>query len=94
MDVDRPPAMVVIGDSDFVTNAYVNFSGNRDFLLNALHWLAEEDDLIAIAPKAASFEPMVLTSNQAAILLYVQVILVPAVVFGIGAYVWQKRRRL
>ena len=94
LDVNRPPAMVVIGDSDFVTNAYVNFSGNRDFFLNALHWLAEEGDLISIAAKAAAFEPMVLTRNQARIVLYVQVFLLPGAVFGLGAYVWQRRRRL
>jgi ABC-type uncharacterized transport system involved in gliding motility auxiliary subunit len=86
--------MVVIGDSDFVTNAYVNFSGNRDFFLNALHWLAEERDLISISATAASFEPMVLTRNQAQILLYVQVLLLPSIVFGLGVFVWQKRRRL
>ena len=90
----RPPSMVIMGDSDFVTNAYVNFSGNRDFFLNALHWLAEERDLISISATAASFEPMVLTRNQAQILLYVQVILLPGIVFGFGAYVWQRRRRL
>ena len=90
----RPPSMVIMGDSDFVTNAYVNFSGNRDFFLNALHWLAEERDLISISATAASFEPMVLTRNQAQILLYVQVLLLPGVVFGFGAFVWQRRRRL
>lgn len=90
----RPPSMVVIGDSDFVTNAYVNFSGNRDFFLNSLHWLAEEADLISISATAASFEPMVLTKNQAQTLLYVQVLLLPGLVFGLGTYVWQRRRRL
>ena len=94
LNKDRPPAMVVIGDSDFVTNAYVNFSGNRDFFLNTLHWLAEERDLISISATAASFEPMVLTRNQAQILLYVQVLLLPSIVFGLGVFVWQKRRRL
>ncbi len=90
----RSPSMVIMGDSDFVTNAYVNFSGNRDFFLNALHWLAEERDLISISATAASFEPMVLTRNQAQILLYVQVIFLPGIVFGFGAFVWQRRRRL
>jgi len=90
----RPPTMVVIGDSDFVTNAYVNFSGNRDFFLNSLHWLAGEEDLISISPTAASFEPMVLTRNQLQIMFYVQILLLPGVVFGFGAYVWQRRRRL
>ncbi len=94
LNKQRPPAMVVIGDSDFVTNGYLNFSGNRDFFLNALHWLAEEGDLISISPTVASFEPMVLTRNQSQILLYVQVLLLPGLVFGLGAYVWQRRRRL
>jgi len=94
VDVKRPPSMVVIGDSDFVTNAYVNFSGNRDFFLNSLHWLAEERDLISISAKVQDFEPMVLTRNEAQILLYIQVLIVPGIVFGFGIYVWQRRRRL
>ncbi|MBQ27793.1 MAG: hypothetical protein CMH81_06605 [Nitrospiraceae bacterium] len=93
-NTDRSPTMVVIGDSDFVTNASVNFSGNRDFFLHALHWLAERGNLISISPTVASFTPMVLTRNQLQIVLYVQVLLLPGVVFGLGAYVWQRRRRL
>ena len=35
--------VVLVGDSDFASNAFLNLSGNRDFFLNTLSWLAEEE---------------------------------------------------
>ena len=46
--------IVLIGDSDFASNGFLNLSGNRDFFLNTLSWLAEEENLIAVRPKEAS----------------------------------------
>ena len=36
--------IVLLGDSDFAGNEFVNLSGNRDFFLNTLSWLAEEEN--------------------------------------------------
>ena len=45
------PAIVVIGNSTFATNAFVNFPGNSDFFLHTAAWLAEERDMMAIVPR-------------------------------------------
>ncbi len=45
---------VIIGDSDFSSNAYVDLVGNRDLFLNAINWLISEEHLIAIRPKKKS----------------------------------------
>lgn len=34
--------LVVFGDVDFASNAYLNLSGNSDLFLNTVSWLAEE----------------------------------------------------
>src|SRR5207247_875127 len=47
----RQPAVLLVGDSDFASNAFLHFSGNTDFILHAVAWLAEEKDLVTIAPK-------------------------------------------
>jgi len=39
--------LAVFGDSDFATNRYYYLSGNGNFFLNAVNWLAEEADLIS-----------------------------------------------
>jgi len=90
----RRAALVVVGNSTFATNAYVNFPGNTDFLLHALGWLAEERELISITPKEPAFRPFVPNPTQERALLYVQVLLIPLVTFVGGMIVWRRRRRL
>jgi ABC-type uncharacterized transport system involved in gliding motility auxiliary subunit len=88
------PAIVVIGNSSFATNAFLNFPGNMDFFLHAAGWLAEERDLIAISPKEPGLHPFTPNPMQERALLYLQVFLLPAVTFLCGMLVWRKRRRL
>lgn len=88
------PAIVIIGNSTFVTNAYFNFPGNSDFFLHATGWLAEDRDLIAIAPKEPALRPFTPNPLQERALLYVQVIALPLITLVTGILVWRKRRRL
>lgn len=88
------PAIVLIGNSTFATNAFLNFPGNQDFFLHTLGWLAEERDLISITAKEPALRPFVPNPMQERLLLYLQVVLLPAVTFLVGIQVWRKRRRL
>ncbi len=88
------PAIVVVGNSTFATNAYLNFPGNTDFFLHAVGWLAEERDLISITPKEPALRPFIPNPIQDRMLLYVQVLFLPAATFVLGMLVWRKRRRL
>lgn len=88
------PAIVVVGNSTFATNAYLNFPGNTDFFLHAAGWLAEERDLISITPKEPALRPFIPNPIQDRMLLYVQVLFLPAATFVLGMLVWRKRRRL
>ncbi len=90
----RRAALVVVGNSSFASNAYINFPGNTDFLLHALGWLAEERELISITPKEPAFRPFIPNPVQERILLYVQVLFLPSLTFLWGLTVWRKRRRL
>lgn len=88
------PAIVVIGNSTFATNAFLNFPGNSDFFLHTAGWLAEERDLIAIGPKEQALRPFTPNPLQERTLLYLQVVLLPALAIIAGIMVWRKRRRL
>ena len=90
----RRPAIVIVGNSSFASNAYVNYPGNTDFLLHALGWLAEERDLISITPKEPAFRPFIPNPAQERTLLYVQVLALPAITLFWGLSVWRRRRRL
>lgn len=87
-------AIVVIGNSTFASNAFVNFPGNSDFFLHTVAWLAQDRDMISIGPRDQVFRPFVPNPLQERTLLYVQVIFLPALVLIAGVQVWRKRRRL
>ncbi len=88
-----PSRMVVVGDSDFVTNAYLSLSGNHDFVLNILHWLSQDDRFISIHPREPEFKPLFLASPQRTFLLLVSVVGMPlaALLFG-GITQWFRKR--
>lgn len=88
------PAIVLIGNSTFATNAFFNFPGNSDFFLHTAGWLAEERDLISIAPREPALRPFMPNPTQERALFYIQVVFLPVLTFLTGLLVWKKRRRL
>jgi ABC-type uncharacterized transport system involved in gliding motility auxiliary subunit len=86
--------IVLVGDSDFAANEFVNLSGNRDFFLNTLSWLAEEENLIAVRPKESRSAPVFLTGAQGQVLFLVPVVLIPlaVIVAGVGAVARRRGR--
>jgi ABC-type uncharacterized transport system involved in gliding motility auxiliary subunit len=88
------PAIVVIGNSTFASNAFVNFPGNSDFFLHAAAWLAQDREMITIGPRDQALRPFVPNPAQERALLYLQVFFLPSVVLVAGVNVWRKRRRL
>ena len=49
--------LVVLGTSNLAANQFINLQGNRDFFLNTVSWLAEQEDQISIRPKDARQTP-------------------------------------
>jgi len=93
---ETPPApesrVAVIGDSDFAANLGLGVPGNRDLFMNAVNWLAQQEGLIAIRPRAADDRRITLTAQRTTALFWMSVVLVPALVFGTGIYTWSRRR--
>jgi len=90
----RQPAVLLVGDSDFASNAFLDFSGNTDFILHAVAWLAEEKDLVTIAPKDTTLGTLLLTATQSNALFALQVLGLPGFFLLAGFAVWRHRRRL
>jgi ABC-type uncharacterized transport system involved in gliding motility auxiliary subunit len=84
--------IVLVGDSDFAANEFVNLSGNRDFFLNTLSWLAEEENLIAVRPKESRSAPVFLTAAQNQVVFLVPVVLIPLTLIVAGVVVVARRR--
>lgn len=93
---DKKPAvghLVVIGDSDFAANAHLNQAGNRDLVLNAVGFLAEEKDQITIRPKQQASQPLLLQPEQALVAFLAPVVVLPLGFILAGVLVVLKRRR-
>jgi hypothetical protein len=89
----RYARIVVFGDSDFSSNAYLGLSGNKDLILNTIGWLAEEEDLIAVRAKNPVSQPVVLNMRQGRTVFWLPVVGLPAIVGCIGVLVLMRRRR-
>lgn len=72
--------IVVVGDTDFVSNALLEVQGNRDFALNVVNWLAEAENRITIRPKDAAGQPIMLGQGQGR---QIQLLLILAIPFAV-----------
>ena len=91
----QSPRIVAVGDSDFVSNSFIRFSGNKDFFLNIINWLAQEEGLISISrPKAAKIGTIIINQRIGNTYFYLTVVTFPLIIFLAGTLVWFRRRRL
>lgn len=84
--------LVVVGTSNLAANQFINLQGNRDFFLNTVSWLAEQEDLLSIRPKDSKQSPIFLTSQQAQMVFLVPVVFVPGLVLVGGVLTFMRRR--
>lgn len=92
-DAPRPESrVVVIGDSDFAANFILGFQGNRDFFMNVVNWLAQQENLIAIRPREPDDRRVTLTAEQQWRILLLSLVVIPLAIFGTGIYSWWRRR--
>jgi ABC-type uncharacterized transport system involved in gliding motility auxiliary subunit len=85
--------MVVIGNSDFAAVPYFQMQGNGNLFLNMVSWLAQEEDLISIRPKAPEDRKMIMSAGQQRALEILVLIILPGAVLVSGIIVWTRRRR-
>ena len=90
----KPPEtrVVVMGDADFASNVAINISGNRDFFMNIVGWLSQQENLIAIRPKEAGDSRLTLTNDQAQRIAWLALFLLPGAILALGVYTWWRRR--
>lgn len=86
--------IAVFGSADFVSNVFLEFSGNRDFFLNTLNWVSGDENLISIRPKKLNAGNLTITSRQVDLIFIIIVVIIPAVILFSGVAIWWKRRVL
>jgi ABC-type uncharacterized transport system involved in gliding motility auxiliary subunit len=83
---------VVVGSSGWVANRFITFEGNGDLALNAVNWLASDEDLISIRPKTPENRRVTMTGRQFNAVLVTSQFILPLIVVVAGFGVWWKRR--
>lgn len=90
----RDARIVVVGDSDFVANEQITvIPGSLNFILDAMAWLCETEELIAIRPTAKEDAPVMLSDFDRRALVYVSVLgtLQAVVAAGLIAYAFRRK---
>ncbi|MBV9179904.1 MAG: GldG family protein [Acidobacteria bacterium] len=83
---------VVVGSSGWAENRFLDFNGNGDLALNAVNWLASDEDLISIRPKPPEDRRITMTRSQFSLVRLTSQFVLPLVVVFAGFAVWWKRR--
>jgi ABC-type uncharacterized transport system involved in gliding motility auxiliary subunit len=86
--------LVAVGDADFARNANLDTYFNREFLLNAVQWLAGEDELIAERPRGLRPSRLEMTDLEMWRLFRFSVLLLPEALLIVGLGIWWRRRTL
>ena len=92
-DGQKPETRIVaFGDSDFAANAGLGIQGNRDLFMNAVNWLAQQENLIAIRARDPQDRRITLTSDQQQRIFWVTVLIIPGLILLAGVQTWWRRR--
>jgi ABC-type uncharacterized transport system involved in gliding motility auxiliary subunit len=85
--------IIVIGDGDFLSNAFFQFGGNFALGLNIMNWLAAEDNLIDIPSKTDLDLSLDFSSNTLIFIGIIFLILLPLTLISISIAIWLHRRK-
>jgi ABC-type uncharacterized transport system involved in gliding motility auxiliary subunit len=83
---------IVIGNSAWAANSFISFNGNADLALNAMNWLASDEDLISIRPKDQDDRRITMTTAQFSRVRLISQFLLPLAVVIAAVTIWWKRR--
>ncbi len=86
--------LVVIGDTDFVSNANIRQLFNQDFFLNAMNWALGDDQGITIRARALRQSTKAITTAQFQNIFLITAVLLPELILVCGLWVWWSRKYL
>jgi gliding-associated putative ABC transporter substrate-binding component GldG len=99
-DSTKPVRLVVIGDSDFANDEYVQlarmfqvYQAGAEMLFNAIGWTVEDEALTPLRAKTMQARPVKLSSDKAGwVLMAGNLLGVPLAFIGFGVVLWRVRR--
>ncbi len=84
--------VVIVGDSEFVTNSQLGNVGNQDFLTSNLRWLLAQQNWITLPPKRIQEVQLHLNKKEMTQIFWSSVVFLPFMSLCLGTFVWSRRR--
>lgn len=92
-DQDKGWRLIVFGNSAFAANAQVANAGNANLGLNAVNWLAKQEQALGIAARSPEQVQLFLSASQMRTIFLLSLVGLPAFAIALGVAVWWRRRR-
>jgi ABC-type uncharacterized transport system involved in gliding motility auxiliary subunit len=89
---DGEQRVIVIGDNDFLSNAYLGNAGNVELGLNLFNWLNHDDQFISITARTAGDVNLELSKAEQLIIGFGFLVVLPLILLGTGFSIWWRRR--
>ena len=90
---NKEQRLIILGESDFLSNAYVGYGANMELGQKMMNWLAEDDNFINIPSKTAVDLSLEFSPNAQIFLGIFFLFLLPILLISIGIMVFILRRR-
>ena len=90
---DKEQRIVVVGNGAFLANSFAGNGGNVDLGVNMINWLASDEQLITLQPRAAKDSNLTLSKTQLGVISVSFLLGIPLLLAGFGTYIWWRRRR-
>ena len=91
---DKAQRVVVVGSGGFLANRFLGNGGNLDLGVNMINWLAGDESLITIQPRATKDADLKLSRTSLTLIALGWLIVLPLALLAAGGTIWWRRRRL
>jgi len=84
--------LVVVGDTNFASNEFIDAGRNRDLFLNAANWLIGDVAAISVRPNRSRASRFQLTADQFHAIRSASLFILPEAIAVLGVFTWWSRR--
>ncbi len=85
--------VVIIGDADFLSNAYLGNGANLALGRSLIHWLTVNEHLVSIPERQAGGQPLRWPVSTIAMITLIYLLLIPLMLLLSGLFIYWRRRR-
>ena len=91
--VNQQQRIIIVGETDFLSNMIIGYGGNLKLGLKIMNWLAQDDNFIAIPTKTAVDLNLEFSPNAVIFLGVFFLFFLPLALISTGISIWLRRRK-